>query len=110
MLILPIHNWLKIRLHLLFFKHGVLSVETCISRVGVVGVTVMALLSGFGAVSYPYTSMAMFMRSVSASDVHQLEKKLLQTFEMIVAKKKRIALANQEIKRYFMDTPQIKSH
>merc|ERR1719270_1253112 len=39
------------------------------------------------------------MRSVSASDVHQLEKKLLQTFEMIVAKKKRIALANQEIKR-----------
>ena len=58
------------------------------------------LLSGFGAVSYPYTSMAMFMRSVSASDVHQLEKKLLQTFEMIVAKKKRIALATQEIKRY----------
>lgn len=85
----PIHNP----------KHGVLSVETCISRVGVIGVTVMALLSGFGAVSYPYTSMAMFMRSVSASDVHQLEKKLLQTFEMIVAKKKRIALATQEIKR-----------
>ena len=62
--------------------------------------TVMALLSGFGAVTYPYTSMAMFMRSVSASDVYQLEKKLLQTFEMVVAKKKRIALANQEIKRY----------
>ena len=82
------------------FQHGVLSVETCISRVGVVGVTVMALLSGFGAVTYPYTSMAMFMRSVSASDVYQLEKKLLQTFEMVVAKKKRIALANQEIKRY----------
>ena len=60
----------------------------------------MALLSGFGAVNYPYTSMAMFMRSVSASDVYQLEKKLLQTFEMVVAKKKRIALANQEIKRY----------
>ena len=70
----------------------------------------MALLSGFGAVSYPYTSMAMFMRSVSASDVHQLEKKLLQTFEMIVAKKKRIALANQEIKRYFMNIPQITSN
>ena len=70
----------------------------------------MALLSGFGAVSYPYTSMAMFMRSVSASDVHQLEKKLLQTFEMIVAKKKRIALANQEIKRYFIIIPQITSN
>ena len=77
-----------------------LSVETCVSRVGVVGVTVMALLSGFGAVNYPYTSMAMFMRSVTAADVAQLEKKLLQTFEMIVAKKKRIALAEQEVKRF----------
>ena len=90
---------LVVKSDLNIFQHGVLSVETCISRVGVVGVTVMALLSGFGAVSYPYTSMAMFMRSVTTSDVHQLEKKLLQTFEMIVAKKKRIALATQEIKR-----------
>ena len=26
----------------------------------------MALLSGFGAVNYPYTSMAMFMRKVGS--------------------------------------------
>lgn len=81
----PIHNP----------KHGVLSVETVVSRVGVVGVTVMALLSGFGAVNYPYTSMAIFMRPVIAADVALVERRLTQTFEMILAKKKRIVLAEE---------------
>ncbi|XP_064470484.1 Golgi pH regulator-like isoform X2 [Ornithodoros turicata] len=77
-------------------KHGILSIEQVISRVGVIGVTLMALLSGFGAVNYPYTSMAYFMRPVTPADVQGLEKKLIQTLDMIVMKKKRIALAMRE--------------
>ena len=46
----------------------------------------MALLSGFGAVNYPYTSMNIFMRSVSQEDVSKIERKLLQTMEMISMK------------------------
>ena len=56
----------------------------------------MASLSGFGAVNYPYTSMAMFMMPVSALDVAGIERKLLQTLEMITAKKRRVALAERE--------------
>ena len=58
--------------------------------------TIMALLSGFGAVNYPYTSMNIFMRSVTQEDVSKIEKKLLQTMEMIAMKKKKIALAERD--------------
>ncbi len=84
----PIHNP----------KHGVISVQTMVSRVGVMGVTIMALLSGYGAVNYPYTSMARFMKTVTQADVYQIEKKLMQTEEMLLAKKKRVSLAERELR------------
>lgn len=78
-------------------KQGILSIEQLVSRIGIIGVTVMALLSGFGAVNYPYTSMSYFMRDVSVSDVANVEKRLMQSMEMIVLKKKRIAIAKKAI-------------
>ncbi|KAI4472129.1 g-protein coupled receptor 89-related [Holotrichia oblita] len=77
-------------------KQGFLSIEQLVSRIGVIGVTVMAVLSGFGAVNYPYTSMTYFMRDVSQSDIANLEKRLMQTMEMIVLKKKRIAISKKQ--------------
>uniref|UniRef100_U5EKS7 Putative g-protein coupled receptor n=1 Tax=Corethrella appendiculata TaxID=1370023 RepID=U5EKS7_9DIPT len=77
---------------LLSVSKGIFTIEQAVSRIGVVGVTVMAILSGFGAVNYPYTSMSYFIRPVSQSDVINIERKLMQTIDMILVKKKRIAL------------------
>lgn len=77
-------------------KHGILSIEQAISRVGVIGVTVMAVLSGFGAVNCPYTYMTYFMRHVTDSDIQSMERKLLQTIDMTLNKKKRLALIERD--------------
>lgn len=74
-----------------------LSMEQGIGRIGIIGVTVMALLSGFGAVNYPYSSMAVFMRPVKHADIQIVERKLMQTMDMIVVKKKRIALIERDV-------------
>uniref|UniRef100_A0A8C9FYG4 Golgi pH regulator n=1 Tax=Pavo cristatus TaxID=9049 RepID=A0A8C9FYG4_PAVCR len=73
-------------------KSRILSIEQLISRVGVIGVTLMALLSGFGAVNCPYTYMSYFLRNVTDADILALERRLLQTMDMIISKKKRISV------------------
>ncbi|XP_065730413.1 Golgi pH regulator A isoform X2 [Phocoena phocoena] len=76
-------------------KHGILSIEQLISRVGVIGVTLMALLSGFGAVNCPYTYLSYFLRNVTDTDIVALERRLLQTMDMIISKKKRMAMTRR---------------
>ena len=56
--------------------HGIFSIEQGVSRIGVLGVTIMAVLSGFGAVNYPYTSMSYFIRHVTDLDVQTLGRSL----------------------------------
>lgn len=58
----------------------------------------MAILSGFGAVNYPYMSMTYFICPVSQTDVLTLERKLLLTMDMILTKKKRVAIDRKQNK------------
>lgn len=83
-------------------NYGALSIEQGLSRVGVIGVSLIGVLSGFGAVNYPYTSMTCFMRPVNRSDILQLERKLMHNYAMITDYKKRIATKQAETKNQKM--------
>ncbi|KAI8895012.1 Abscisic acid G-protein coupled receptor-domain-containing protein [Globomyces pollinis-pini] len=66
-----------------------LSIGGIVGRVGVIGVTIMACLSGFGAVNAPYSNLAIFMRNVSDVDITSAEKRLLFTVNALIDLKKK---------------------
>ncbi|PRP84446.1 Golgi pH regulator-like [Planoprotostelium fungivorum] len=68
-----------------------MSIEGGIGRIGVLGVTVMAFLSGFGAVNYPYSNMSFFRSKVNDAQIAQVEKHLHHTLDhLCMAKRKRL--------------------
>ncbi|CAO1427191.1 unnamed protein product [Diamesa hyperborea] len=83
---------------LISVSRGIFTIEQGVSRVGVVGVFLMAILSGFGAVNFPFTNMSYFIHPVTQNDVINTERRLMQTMDMILVKKKRIALERRRIK------------
>lgn len=58
---------------------GLFSAEHAIGRIGVVGVTTIASLSGVGAVYTPYNYLAYFVRPVTEDSVRAMEDSLMQS-------------------------------
>ncbi|KAF9304029.1 Golgi pH regulator B [Mortierella antarctica] len=79
-------------------SQGILSVEWGMSRVGIIGVTISAILSGFGAVNGPYSNLFFFLRQVGDADIQLAEKKCMQTLSAIASKKQRILLEETKLK------------
>lgn len=77
-------------------NYATFSVEQGLSRVGVIGVSLIGVLSGFGAVNYPYTSMTRFMRPVTRGRILEAESKLMNNTGEIIKIKKKIAIKEAE--------------
>jgi hypothetical protein len=57
--------------------------QSLIERLGVIGITIMAIISGFGSVYSPYSTMSIFIRDVSDKRIKDLESRLLRTNELL---------------------------
>ena len=79
--------------------HGTLTMFRVVSRAAVLGISLLGVLSGFGAVHFPYTTVRIFHRAIPEAEVASLERRLVQSVETVIERKKRIATLQREMER-----------
>ncbi|RDL32098.1 Uncharacterized protein BP5553_09500 [Venustampulla echinocandica] len=72
--------------------------EACLERVGIIGISLMALLSGFAAVSNPWQTFWAKPKRVTEADVARKQAGLDATNDMLAAKRSRLRALQRKIK------------
>lgn len=73
-------------------EKSLISFDPIIGRVGVIGVTVMGIIAGYGAIRGPYKSITFFFHYTDPREIEKLEKQLLQTIDIILSRKRRLLI------------------
>lgn len=76
--------------------------QSCLERVGVIGIFFMSLLSGFASVSSPWQTFGASRKPVTEADVARKEAGLQATHDMLSAKRSRL----RALERKRSDAPQ----
>ncbi|KAL7275469.1 hypothetical protein RUND412_001597 [Rhizina undulata] len=71
--------------------------EECLARVGVIGVSLMALLSGFGSASSPWHNFTTKPRPITDIDVSRAQAGLDAATELLETKKNRLRFVEKKI-------------
>lgn len=79
-----------------------LGLNAFMGRVGVVGVTLMAILSGMSVVSTPYSHLSYFLRETSVQDITSTEHLIVTNVNLILLKKR-----NKRTKSWFSNGDEV---
>lgn len=72
-------------------------VESCLERIGIIGISLMALLSGFAAVSAAWQTFGVKIKPVTEGDVARKQAGLDATNDMLAAKKSRLRALQRKV-------------
>lgn len=72
-------------------------VEACLERVGIIGISLMASLAGFAAVSSIWQTFGVKHRNVRESDISRKESGLAATREMLAVKQSRLRALHRKM-------------
>ena len=78
---------------------GALSLEGAVGRLGVLGVTAAAVLSGVGAISTPYGLLSVFLQDVSEGDIAATQRNLRGIVAQTLDRQAELAAAAAHLRR-----------